>query len=631
MRYPLRWLLAAIGAVLAVAPAAVAQEAQPTPVVTAHAVDATRPEVAVTLFADGVGVGVGDVMVVENDETVSGARLSLASTEGRPAELVFVIDTSESVAIGFDQLTAALAESIESLPSGTTVAVVAAGGFPRLVQPATTDLGAAASSVRQLTLTNGVALWDALDRGLEQFTTGSGPVRTIVAVSGSPDESRRAGLSGVRAGLIRQGAQIVGVTFPGGDARLGQLATAAGGTVLPVDGDVRDTIRDAVRLGRDRVVLRYPTALADGELATVRIGLGPAETALSFTAGSQVDRISGLAVVTPPSDGFAGGFLRSSTGLYALLALSVLGVTLAVFSLGSILLGREESLDGVLSRYSAEATAEGEDAGTHSAFMRRAVSMTEDLARDRGLLAKTEAALEKANLPLRAGEALFGWAAVAVLVSVASLLLSQQLLPALVVAVLALGAPFFVVKLRIVQRQRKFETQLPDALQLLAGTLRAGYSLPQGMEAVSREIEDPMGFELRRVMTEAQLGRELEEALEAAAERLGSEDFAWAVMAIGIQREVGGNLNELLMTVADTMIARERLRGEIKTLTAEGKLSAIILGGLPPAIGAVMYAMNPDYIGVLFSETLGNIFMGLAVVAGGVGLLWMKKVITIDV
>ena len=103
----------------------------------------------------------------------------------------------------------------------------------------------------------------------------------------------------------------------------------------------------------------------------------------------------------------------------------------------------------------------------------------------------------------------------------------------------------------------------------------------QGVEAVSQEVEDPMGSELRRVVTESRLGRPLEESLDGVAERMDSPDFAWAVMAIRIQREVGGNLSELLLTVADTMTQRERLRRDVAALTAEGRMSAIVLGLLP--------------------------------------------------
>jgi tight adherence protein B len=112
---------------------------------------------------------------------------------------------------------------------------------------------------------------------------------------------------------------------------------------------------------------------------------------------------------------------------------------------------------------------------------------------------------------------------------------------------------------------------------------------------------------------------------------MDSDDFSWAVMAIRIQREVGGNLAELLMTVADTMTQRERLRREVSTLTAEGKMSAIIIGALPPGLAMVMFMMNPAYIKELFSPGLGYGLLAGAVVMMIIGFAWMKKTITIEV
>ena len=191
--------------------------------------------------------------------------------------------------------------------------------------------------------------------------------------------------------------------------------------------------------------------------------------------------------------------------------------------------------------------------------------------------------------------------------------------------------PKAAVNFKAKRRLKKFNNQLPDMLALLSGTLRAGYSLMQGVEAVSREVEDPIGYELRRVVTESRLGRPLDEALDAAAERMGSADFRWAVMAIAIQREVGGNLAELLMTVSETMTARERLRRDVDALTAEGKVSAMVLGLLPLGLGAAMFVINPEYIGVLFSEKLGNMMLAGATLLAFFGFWWMKKLIEIDV
>ena len=140
-----------------------------------------------------------------------------------------------------------------------------------------------------------------------------------------------------------------------------------------------------------------------------------------------------------------------------------------------------------------------------------------------------------------------------------------------------------------------------------------------------------MGIELRRVITEARLGRPLEESLEASALRMDSPDFAWAVMAIGIQREVGGNLAELLMTVADTMVQRERLRRDVAALTAEGRVSAIVLACLPIGLGMIMYVLNPEYTGTLFTDGLGIGMVIVAVISMLIGFFWMKKIITIEI
>jgi tight adherence protein B len=317
------------------------------------------------------------------------------------------------------------------------------------------------------------------------------------------------------------------------------------------------------------------------------------------------------------------------------LALAFAGISLGIWSLGSIMAAGDGTLEGLLSRYAdgrSEVTeGEVEELIVQSALLKRAISFGEAFAEKRGFLVRAEDLLERANLPIRAGEAMFVLAAITVLTSILGLAITRSFLAALLLAVFAVSFSFFVVKFLGRRRFKKFESLLPDTLQLLAGTLRAGYSLPQGMEVVSREIADPMGQELRRAMTEARLGRELEECLTGVAERMSSADFAWAVMAISIQREVGGNLNELLMSVSDTMIARERLKREVGALTAEGRMSAGILSFLPPGLGLIMWIMNPGYIALLFTELIGNVFLGLGTVSALVGLAWMKKVITIDV
>ena len=205
--------------------------------------------------------------------------------------------------------------------------------------------------------------------------------------------------------------------------------------------------------------------------------------------------------------------------------------------------------------------------------LRRFVAITGRMAERQGLIDTRERELERADLPLRPAEAIFFGTAASLVVGALALVLSGSLVPAIVAVFLGLLLLRVMLDIRIRRRVRAFESQLPDTLELLAGTLRAGHSIGQGIDSVSREVPDPMAQELRRVVNEHRLGRSLEDSLQGVADRTGSDDFAWAVMAIRIQREVGGNLAELLLTVSTTMVQRERLRRDVASLTAEGRMS----------------------------------------------------------
>jgi tight adherence protein B len=263
-------------------------------------------------------------------------------------------------------------------------------------------------------------------------------------------------------------------------------------------------------------------------------------------------------------------------------------------------------------------------------LVRRAVLGASKLTIGRTVVTWLERRLDQANVPLRAAEALFAYAAAAALASLLALLTIGPIIALGLVGLLTV-TPLAMLSFRARQRRVHFTGQLPDALKLLSGTLRAGFSLLQGVETIAGEVGEPMGQELQRVLAEARLGRPLEDALGDMATRLESADFEWTVMAIGIQREVGGNLAELLDTVAETMLARQRLRREVKALTAEGRMSAIIIGILPPSLGAFMYVVNREYISALTTTTLGQALAVMSGLLAAGGFWWMKKVIEIEV
>ena len=196
---------------------------------------------------------------------------------------------------------------------------------------------------------------------------------------------------------------------------------------------------------------------------------------------------------------------------------------------------------------------------------------------------------------------------------------------------LGLALPWLYLSFKRKRRLSAFKNQLADTLQLMAGSLSAGLSLAQSVDTVVREGNDPMAAEFRRALMETRLGVEIEDALSGVAERMGSVDFEWVVMAIRIQRDVGGNLSELLNKVAETIREREYLERQVKTLSAEGRLSVWILGGLPPGFLAYLGLANPSYVSPLFTSPLGWVMLTVMGILLTAGIFWMKRVVKVEV
>jgi tight adherence protein B len=266
-----------------------------------------------------------------------------------------------------------------------------------------------------------------------------------------------------------------------------------------------------------------------------------------------------------------------------------------------------------------------------SPALRRAVALTADLAARKGALGSVERSLRAADVPVRPAELILAHLASTVVVPIVVFATTGSLTHGIAALVLMGSGPPLLLRYLTARRKKRFGNQLPDALAALAGSLRAGRSVGQAMEGLSREVGDPIGRELRKVVAEVRLGRTLHETLSDAADRVGSDDFRWAVLAMQIQSEVGGNLAELLDQVAATMRERTRMRGEVKALTAEGRASAIMLVVMVPALGGFMAVMNPEYMAPMFSTSTGRMMLGIstAMIAGG--YFWMSRMVKIDV
>jgi len=326
-----------------------------------------------------------------------------------------------------------------------------------------------------------------------------------------------------------------------------------------------------------------------------------------------------------------GAFIGSAGSRYLIAALAFAATGCLVVTLAFVFAKRESRLDRRLAGYSVDpaAAAAAEAAGDTSHLMQQAQQAAEKFA-GAGVMEKVEQLLEQAKLPLRPAEFLVYAPLAAIIAAAVAFLLFGPVLAVIAVAGM-IAAPFIILKRRSSGRLKKFQEQLPDSLNLLAGSMRAGFSFMQGLEAVADEASEPIRGELQRAFTESRLGRPVEEALDDAARRMNSRDLAWAVMAIRIQREVGGNLAELLDTVAETMTHRERLRREVKSLTAEGRMSAIVLSIFPPAFAAMLFVLQPGYMNLLFQETIGIICVIGGAILSVVGWFWLARIVKIEV
>lgn len=246
----------------------------------------------------------------------------------------------------------------------------------------------------------------------------------------------------------------------------------------------------------------------------------------------------------------------------------------------------------------------------------------------RRLFTAEELALAGIAMPVPSLVILMGCGSV-VAVAVGLLLLGSILVGLLLAAAVPVATKIFV-RWRTGRVRRAFADQLPGTLQMMAASLRAGHSFPRALDAVSKESDAPIGPELARVVNETRVGRDILVSLDEVAMRMQSEDFRWVGAAIGAQRETGGNLNEILDQVASTIRDRQHVRMQVMSLSAEGRLSAFILMGLPVGIGFYYTLVAGEQMGVFIDSGIGKMLLAVSLVAYVLGGLWMRSIVRIE-
>ena len=566
-----------------------------------------------------------------------------------PVGVILAIDTSGSMEGAPMAAAKAAARSfVEQKRAEDFVAIVAFADEVQVVQGFTNNVDTLLARIDALVAAGATAFNDAVIRSLSMFDDPSAEQLqpNLILLADGDDNGSEATEADVMAAIGESDVRIFGVALEAegfNPDAVQAIAEASGGLFLlaPDPSQLESLYGQIQREINNVLVARFTVP---------RTTPGPMEFTVNYgqlTAAATAE-VSGFVTTTtfnpattttsfvPLQTVAAGGGLPASPETMKLIGAIGTGLALALFIW--ILFGRTEEDGGSafakrLQAYGRQRTPqEQERKGVldRIPLLRRFSQAAEEQFAQRGMSSGINAALEQANIPLSPGEAITASFGIAIIAAIFGWIMSGPVGAVIYFAVVVFIV-FGLIRWAGGREKRRFENQLPDTLTLLSTSLRAGYSLLQAVEAVAAEAPDPTAREFGRAIAESRLGRSVTEALDGITNRTQSKDFEWAVMAIEIQREVGGNLAEVLQTVADTMLQRNRLRGEIKALTAEGRISAFVLGSLPFFMGFFLWSTNPEYIAPLFSETFGLIAIGVGLVLMAGGIFWLRKIINIDV
>ena len=624
-----RWLGGAALVLGAVVAGAVPLAADPVASVTTATWHGSR--LTLDMLAKSVPLGF-ETATLSANVTVAGttvpANVSYATSEipdtTTVQSLMLVIDASGSMT-GKRQVATnkAVSEFLSSAPANARIGVVAFSKEARLLTAPTADREAVQRLVRQLKPSGDTALYDAVSLAV-RVLGDSKPCTVLVLTDGEDTASRKPLMQAARA-LVNSSctASFIGLqTSKAAFASLQQLATAGRGrafTAADAEGIAGVFVQSFTTTNASIAMFAdFPTDFAYRDHA-ISVDLSINDQHVGLTAkAAPVGEAPTSAVVSTTLATMAGLLFVS---VFLFLWLLTEGTDRA----------RRRRVDALIAEYALRriesATAQREDT---------VVETLEDLIRP--VLARTKKTasitvqLDGAGLDITAELWTLIRVGLALLLATLAGVASGSTVTAIAVGIpFGFMAPQAWLKRRRKKRGKNFEAGLPDALMLMASSLRSGFSLDQAIVAASDQAESEVSGELRRAVQEIRIGSPLEAALDRIAERMDSADFRWVVTALRIQRKSGGNLAELLITVSHTVRQRAQMGREVAALTAEGRLSAYVLIGLPLVLFAFLMLTQPAYLAPLWQTSAGLMVTAVGVVMLLVGWLLMKRLVQVDV
>lgn len=599
-----------------------------------------------TVLVDVKGAGAaalgGDAFILtEAGEPIEGftASLSNEAVDPEARAVVIALDTSGSTAGEPIELAKAAVQEFVTTVTQRDVAVglVTFADTAQVAVAPTTDAAPVLTAVDAVVADGGTALYDAVILAAREVQELRGQ-RSIVVFSDGTDSNSEANLATTLRATTAVGARVSSVVLQTEAFDLQSLQAMADvthGSLLEVTtaDELQAAFASVAQTFTNQYVLTYPNTGLTGQFdVQVTVAVDGATSADTIAVLSTVSKTATVGSADSVSIDAPGPLQQPVVGWLAVAA-TALGVLLLL-----VMLLVPSGDRAVLANMRASLGTRDDQTRiktdlnpTTAALSRRAIQLVERVPKPEGYDNAIQQRLDRASWPVRSAEFTTS-RSIAGLVGLGLVwAFSGSFLFGVLGAAAGWGIPGLMLTNRVHTRQQQFMGQLPDTLQLLAGSMKAGYGVLQAIDTVVKEAQEPTRSEFQRVITESRLGMPLEDSLSAMADRIGSEDFRWVAVAINIQRRVGGNLASLLETVSATLRERAATRGQIQSLSAEGRISGVILTALPIVLGLYMFVANRDYVSVLFTDPRGNLMLFGGIMSMIIGVIWMKSLIEIDV
>ena len=525
---------------------------------------------------------------------VSLTPLALIEAQAAPARAHVVIAFDASGSMSGQKLKVARAATInfvQSIPADIKVSLVVFSTDARIRVPLTFNRSWLVESIKGIKAEGNTALFDAMSLALNELKQKPSP--HIVVLSDGSDTTSRVDFADIKQRVTQGGTPLSIIALnPEREHKrdLQTLADASGGQLLTAD-----RLDELVVLFQQ--VLPTPTASPSATLSP-----SPSATAtpvVQFTMNSDWPRYLAVAV-----------FVALMIWLFASIRMVAVGQ-------------KRKEVSHLLQDYSEIIAREPRISVSVREFIRQWLSQR---------LPKTVNSLDQARVSMTVENWISVWLILSSLVYVYFQSATGNSLFSFIVASVGCWLLARLWLRRGMNRARQeFEEGLPSTLALLASSLRSGLTFAQALDTVVQEGSGEIARQFRRALLEVKVGNSLEDALVRVAERMKSEDLAWTVTGLMIQREVGGSLSKILDTSAETISRRAELRREVRTLSAEGRLSAYVLAGLPVVIFLFLLATRPQYIAIFWSEPIGIVMMIAMLAAFATGWVWVNKLVKVEV